>query len=86
MKTKYIVDLSEVRLSDLELVGGKNASLGEMIQKLGKLGVSIPGGFALTVDAQFLVEEGIDTISVTPDSMLKTIKAIHKIETKKIIS
>jgi pyruvate,water dikinase len=33
--------------------------------------------------AQFLVEEGIDTISVTPDSMLKTIKAIHKIETKK---
>ena len=83
MKTKYIVDLSEVRLSDLKLVGGKNASLAEMIQKLGKLGVSIPGGFALTVDAQFLVEEGIDTISVTPDSMLKTIKAIHKIETKK---
>ena len=83
MKTKYIVDLSEVQLSDLELVGGKNASLGEMIQNLGKLGVSIPGGFALTVDAQFLVEEGIDTISVTPDSMLKTIKAIHKIETKK---
>ena len=51
MKTKYIVDLSEVRLSDLELVGGKNASLGEMIQNLGKLGVSIPGGYALTVDA-----------------------------------
>ena len=33
--------------------------------------------------AQFLVEEGIDSISVTPDSMLKTIKAIHKIENKK---
>ena len=32
--------------------------------------------------AQFLVEEGIDTISVTPDSMLKTIKAINKIENK----
>jgi len=32
--------------------------------------------------AQFLVEEGIDTISVTPDSMLKTIKAIAKIENK----
>ena len=46
MKTKYIVDLSEVRLSDLELVGGKNASLGEMIQNLEKLGVSIPGGYA----------------------------------------
>ena len=33
--------------------------------------------------AEFLVEEGIDTISVTPDSMLKTIKAIAKIENKK---
>ena len=48
---KYIVDLTEVELSDLELVGGKNASLGEMIQNLSKLGVTIPGGFALTVEA-----------------------------------
>jgi pyruvate,water dikinase len=47
MNKKHIVDLSEVQLSDLELVGGKNASLGEMIQNLGKLGVNIPGGFAL---------------------------------------
>jgi len=51
MTNKYIVDLSEVRLSNLELVGGKNASLGEMIQNLGKLGVNIPEGFALTVEA-----------------------------------
>ena len=34
--------------------------------------------------AQFLVERGIDTISVTPDSMLKTVRAVHKIETKNI--
>ena len=51
MTNKYIVDLSEVRLSDLESVGGKNASLGEMIQNLKKLGINIPGGFALTVEA-----------------------------------
>ena len=51
MAKKYIVDLSEVKLSDLDLVGGKNASLGEMIQYLGELGVNIPGGFALTVEA-----------------------------------
>ena len=51
MTNKYIVDLSEVKLNDLELVGGKNASLGEMIQNLKKLGINIPGGFALTVDA-----------------------------------
>ena len=50
MKNKYILNLNEVLLSDLELVGGKNASLGEMIQNLGKLGVNIPGGFALTVE------------------------------------
>ena len=51
MKNKYIVNLSEIKLNDLELVGGKNASLGEMIQNLKKLGINIPGGFALTVDA-----------------------------------
>jgi len=51
MTNKYIVNLSEVTLSDLELVGGKNASLGEMIRNLKKLGINIPGGFALTVDA-----------------------------------
>jgi pyruvate,water dikinase len=32
--------------------------------------------------AQFLVEEGIDSISVTPDSVIKTIKAIYAIENK----
>ena len=51
MENKYIVNLSKIKLSDLELVGGKNASLGEMIQNLTKLGINIPGGFALTVEA-----------------------------------
>ena len=51
MSNNYILNLSEVKLSDLELVGGKNASLGEMIRNLSKLGVHIPSGFALTVDA-----------------------------------
>ncbi|MEE2700355.1 MAG: phosphoenolpyruvate synthase [Bacteroidota bacterium] len=62
MENKYIVDLSNIQLSDLELVGGKNASLGEMIQNLGKLGVNIPGGFALTVDAywEFISHNKLD--------------------------
>ena len=51
MNHKYIISLSELTLADLELVGGKNASLGEMIQNLSKLGINIPGGFALTVNA-----------------------------------
>lgn len=45
----YLKWLHEVELSDLSTVGGKNASLGEMIQNLGKLGVKVPGGFVVTV-------------------------------------
>ncbi len=62
MENKYIVDLSEIQLNDLELVGGKNASLGEMIQNLKKLGINIPGGFALTVDAywEFISHNKLD--------------------------
>jgi pyruvate,water dikinase len=43
-----IVQLNEVGIRDLDLVGGKNASLGEMLQNLTKLGVNIPGGFVIT--------------------------------------
>jgi len=59
----YTVNLSDVQLSDLELVGGKNASLGEMIQNLEGMGINIPGGFALTVDAywEFIRFNGFDT-------------------------
>ncbi|MBK9419919.1 MAG: phosphoenolpyruvate synthase [Flavobacteriales bacterium] len=45
----YLKWLHEVELSDIPTVGGKNASLGEMIQNLGKLGVQVPGGFVVTV-------------------------------------
>ncbi len=45
----YLKWLHEVELSDIPTVGGKNASLGEMIQNLGKLGVKVPGGFVVTV-------------------------------------
>lgn len=51
MSSRYTVQLHEVTLKDLPLVGGKNASLGEMMRNLGKLGISIPLGFAITVDA-----------------------------------
>ena len=47
-----------------------------------KIGICGQGPSDYPDFAQFLVEEGIATISVTPDSMLKTIKAIHKIENK----
>ena len=51
MVLKYTRDLREISLEDLNLVGGKNASLGEMISNLASLNISIPAGFAVTVDA-----------------------------------
>lgn len=48
----------DIRMSDLPQVGGKNASLGEMVGELGRLGVRVPDGFATTADAyrRFLSE------------------------------
>lgn len=47
----YVLWFEEISLKDLEEVGGKNASLGEMIKHLSKAGVTVPGGFATTAQA-----------------------------------
>ena len=54
---------SDLGLSDLDQVGGKNASLGEMVRNLASAGVKVPDGFATTADAyrNFLSESGLDT-------------------------
>ncbi|WP_104990033.1 phosphoenolpyruvate synthase [Deinococcus sp. NW-56] len=51
-----------LRMTDVEVVGGKNASIGEMIQGLAGAGVRVPGGFATTADAfrAFLTQNGIE--------------------------
>lgn len=49
--SEFIVNLQEVGMEDLAEVGGKNASLGEMLQHLTDLGIRIPGGFVITVSA-----------------------------------
>ncbi|MFP4076066.1 MAG: phosphoenolpyruvate synthase [Halochromatium sp.] len=49
--TDYVRWLSELGMDDVPVVGGKNASLGEMIQHLTQLGVRVPGGFATTAQA-----------------------------------
>lgn len=46
-----VLNLKNVGMSDVEIVGGKNASLGEMIKHLSSLGVDVPGGFATTAEA-----------------------------------
>lgn len=62
MPNRYTLELHQVTLEDLNLVGGKNASLGEMIRNLDALGISIPLGFAITVDAywEFLKYNKLD--------------------------
>ena len=47
---KSIKNFSEIRLSDLPLVGGKNSSLGEMFSALSSKGIRVPDGFAVTAD------------------------------------
>ena len=60
--TDYVRWLSDLGMDDVPIVGGKNASLGEMIQHLTKVGVQVPGGFATTADAyrEFLAKDGLD--------------------------
>lgn len=59
---KYVVWFDQLRMTDVESVGGKNASLGEMISQLAGAGVRVPGGFATTADAfrAFLQFEGLE--------------------------
>jgi len=59
---QYVIKLAELGMDDVETVGGKNASLGEMISNLSNLGVTVPGGFATTAAAyrKFLSADGLD--------------------------
>jgi len=59
--SKNIVPLDQLGMADVPLVGGKNASLGEMLANLAGLGVAVPGGFATTSDAfdDFLQQAGL---------------------------
>ncbi|GHE22759.1 phosphoenolpyruvate synthase [Halomonas urumqiensis] len=58
----YIVWFDQLGMDDVERVGGKNASLGEMISNLSDAGVTVPGGFATTAHAyrEFLSHEGLN--------------------------
>jgi pyruvate,water dikinase len=51
LQTPYIIPFSQMTIEDVPKVGGKNASLGEMVKYLEPLGVNIPDGFATTAEA-----------------------------------
>ncbi len=74
----YIMPLDKVGINDIDRVGGKNASLGEMLQNLSSLGIRIPNGFVITVAAykKFLEFNNLE------DTIKKIINAIdyHNIE------
>jgi pyruvate, water dikinase len=59
---KYIIWFDQLRMTDVARVGGKNASLGEMISQLSMAGVSVPAGFATTASAyrNFLAQDNLD--------------------------
>lgn len=58
---RYVIPFEQLRMTDVEEVGGKNASLGEMINQLSGAGVRVPGGFATTAHAyrEFLATGGL---------------------------
>ena len=88
--TDNIMPLDGLGMEDVHLVGGKNASLGEMISNLSNLGVAVPGGFATTSKAfnHFLDEGGLTTHleRVLPayrerrDCMLEAMQRLHLLQ------
>ena len=62
MSGKNVIWFENLRMTDVEQVGGKNASLGEMISQLAEKGVRVPGGFATTAEAYraFLSHNGLN--------------------------
>ncbi|MEO5883484.1 MAG: phosphoenolpyruvate synthase, partial [Caldimonas sp.] len=61
LASALVARFEHLRMTDVEAVGGKNASLGEMISQLSQSGVRVPGGFATTAHAfrEFLAEGGL---------------------------
>lgn len=61
-ENRWILFFNEIRIEDVPLVGGKNASLGEMFRELAPQGVRVPDGFAVTAEAyrEFLRSAGLD--------------------------
>jgi pyruvate,water dikinase len=61
LATALVAPFEHLRMTDVESVGGKNASLGEMISQLAAAGVRVPGGFATTAHAfrQFIAHDGL---------------------------
>ena len=80
--SKNVLWYSELGMHDVEIVGGKNASLGEMIRNLAASGVKVPDGYATTASAyrEFLAHEGLaDRINAMLDALdIEDVQALAK--------
>ncbi len=74
----YVIPFEQLKMRDVETVGGKNASLGEMIGSLSRVGVNVPGGFATTASAyrEFLAQGGLDE---------KIRKVLHELDVDDVV-
>src|SRR3989344_6680482 len=70
-KEKYVIPMDTVGLADVARVGGKNASLGEMLRELGKYGIRVPSGVIVTTEGyrHFIAENQLE--SVIKDALKK---------------
>jgi len=79
---KQILFFNELKLSDVPVVGGKNASLGEMYRQLTDKGIKVPNGFATTADAywHYIEYNGLkDEIASTLDGLdTRDVKALAR--------
>lgn len=79
----YVIWFDDLGMNDVDKVGGKNASLGEMISNLANAGVTVPGGFATTAEAywDFIAHEGLkgkidDTLATLDVDDVKTLAKV----------
>lgn len=87
MVANYVLDFSQIRMTDVARVGGKNASLGELFTVFGKQDVGVLDGFALTTDAywRLLDEDGLRAhleeafADVDPNCLEKLAETGHKV-------
>ena len=83
MANENIIWFDALRMIDLDKVGGKNASLGEMISQLSEKGVRVPGGFATTADA-FRLFLAANQLDQKIEALLQDIDTDHIEELSKI--
>ena len=82
--------LKELRMADLPQVGGKNASLGEMIGTLSAAGIRVPGGFATSADAfrEFLAAGGLapERLPQAAKARLQLYETMHENRVRRLVA